>query len=964
MDSAAPTRPLPKKARRYFSLLCLLAAVAAAVSVFSAPLEAQEPAQYEYVDLVMLREYLTTGGTTQVRYRVRNNGSAAATGVTISFLLEKLQAGTFDGAIPPTTKTGTTQSFTMEAGTIPPGEIRTVAQFSTIRHSAISSGNVLGVINAKVSSLEPEPGILSANNAIKLHSFGSSDALTDATYHMTDNKLTLLLSVGELRPAAGDEVSFELTAENDNTSGDHHRLELIANAKVIVELSRGLKFKTGWNPPNVSVAPDRQSATWSAPDTDTEDSGTEGSWHPNTGEIEIEAQLTGDSLDDIPLEERCITAWVADSIPPPSPNYILGSLKQCLGDEPTVVLNSGVIYLLTVHNCVKVNNQILDPCRDSGGDGVIDNKLELVVPVKAATARSYGIGRYAAGHSVNQEALARPDGAVVQVKDPEGRRADSSNIVWNSGSQSTGSSAVGLFPGVILDVRLPYDDFTNKNYSFSISDMTTGGKPGSMKAVGAAFKTAELLNVDKSSQPTFSGDPGGGTIPAWYEFGELGTYTMKITVGHSEGSASGLYTFHVGPIAELEVRDGGPGYPPSGNRAFSIVAVNNGPDTAPAAKVTLTGLPRSPRPDFTATRGTLAFDATADGGNGAWVWTIGKLVVTDATRGGAGREGEILTIAAGSSSEISASIENTQDYEVCIDSSGNDVAASTESACTSGGDTWHSTDYYDYDDSNDTTTIAARPGAGSALRSSQATAGLGLSWPARSGAVSYGIEVSEDGGATWRLLQHAVRGTGYTHTGIPVGATRHYQVHAVDRLGNRSLPFARTSAVAGRVSQETSPAGAPEKMALSATAASREVIQLTWVEPADYGSDITGYTLQAASGRSGPWTNVDPQPGPTTWPGITAAWNPIRASTSASGPRTSSAAACGRRWRMPPRWPPTRPASRCSWALGPSATIRSACTGSLVTTTARPSPSTRRSGRPTPAPGGGVSAAPGPGIPA
>ena len=57
--------------------------------------------------------------------------------------------------------------------------------------------------------------------------------------------------------------------------------------------------------------------------------------------------------------------------------------------------------------------------------------------------------------------------------------------------------------------------------------------------------------------------------------------------------ATGTYTVHVGPIAELEVRDGGPGLPPSGSRAFSIVAVNHGPDNAPAARVTLIkGLPR------------------------------------------------------------------------------------------------------------------------------------------------------------------------------------------------------------------------------------------------------------------------------------------------------------------------------------------------------------------------------------
>ncbi len=49
-------------------------------------------------------------------------------------------------------------------------------------------------------------------------------------------------------------------------------------------------------------------------------------------------------------------------------------------------------------------------------------------------------------------------------------------------------------------------------------------------------------------------------------------------------------------------------------------------------------------------------------------------------------------------------------------------------------------------------------------------------------------------------------------------------------------------------------------MTLNATPASRTEILLSWVRPADYGSPITGYTLQAANGRNGPWLNVEPQP--------------------------------------------------------------------------------------------------------
>ena len=874
MENIAPRLLLPEKPRWHFFFLGLLLAASAAAFLFIETARGQEGPEFGYVDLVMLHEYQSGNEANEVLYKIRNNGTATATGVTVSFLLEDLEVADFQGYTPTTSKTGTTQSFTVEVGTLTPGGSVTVAEFSTTLHSARHSEVVpnwpglVGVINATADSLEPELDILRANNVLRVYSFIRSTA--GASWHMTDNKLALLLSVDDLRPSTNSpDVEFEITAHNQNVNEIDRRINLIADAKVRVELSDGLRFKDSWSPPTAFVKSGNQSATWYPADTDRDLGAGQGQWHPESDEIEIETQLTpGVSLEDIPLEERCITSWVEDSLPPPSPDYVLGSLKQCLGDDPPVLINSGAIDLLTVQHCVKVDNRILHPCQDSENDGTIDNTLELVAKLASPTLRHYGIGRFDAGSPGETRTLLRPRFTVAQIKDPEGRREASGNIVWNSGSQSTGSDAVGNFPGAILDLSLPYAALTTSNdkskeYTFSISDMTPGGKPGSMKALAAQLKSVTVLDVDGMS---YSGDTGGGEVPLWFEFGELGTYQMNIAIQHSEGalsqgSASGTYTFHVGPVAELEVRDGGPGFPPSGSRAYTIVAVNHGPDTAPAARVTLTGLPASPKPDYTATKGTLDFDDEADGGDGAWVWTIGEMAVTNITQIISGREGEILTIAAGGSSEISATIENAQDYQVCIDGSGNDVDAATESACTTGTNTWHSTNYYDYDDGNNTATITARPGTGSALRASQATAGIGLAWPARSGAVSYGIEVSEDGGATWRLLQSGVRGTGYTHTGIPIGATRHYQVHAVDREGNPSLPFARTSAVAGGGSRETSPAGAPEQMTLNATPASRTEILLRWVKPADYGSPITGYTLQAANGRNGPWLNVDPQPG-------------------------------------------------------------------------------------------------------
>ena len=865
MNRAGPSLPLPKKARRHSCLLlCLLAAVTAAASVFSAPLQAQEGAEYEYVDLIMIYEY---SDSIDVEYSVRNAGTQTANGVAVSFLLEDLETSAFvSSSSITTTEEGTTQRFTWQVGTLSPGETSQKLTFNTFGHSGLTRDpgdlNLIGVITATASSLQPEPDLLSANNVAKFYSYTAGGGHTSR--HMRNNRLALLLSVDDLRPDAGGDVDFGLTA-HQLASGNSQVYNTVGDIDIRVELSRGLEFKstTDWTRPDAFTTTGR-SATWTPGAVDVY--GADNT-RPSKRDIAIEAKLTSDSLDDIPLEERCITARVEDSIPPPNPDYVLSRLTQCLGDDPPVLLNSGKVELMAVYSCVDAD-PVVYPCR-SDSQGAVASDLELLVRVKPANIpelRSSGLGRIDEGTTKDGYRVAlRPEKVVIQVKDPEGRKNHSSGVRWQTYSDNF-TNGVDIDEAYIAKSTTTWTDNKVRDKISAVG--INGNKPGTVSLKDSS-DNEEYANADWDfPTDTDSWYSFSDLVRLYYEMSTLGTYvTTRSFRAERSGlsdpyTASGTFHIHVGPIAELEVRDGGPGYPPSGSRAYTMVAVNNGPDTAPAARVTLTGLPRSPRPDFTATKGTLAFDATADDGNGAWVWTIGELAVTDVTRGRSGREGEILTIAAGSSREITASIENTKDYEVCIDSSGNDVNAATEALCkpTGSTNTWHTTDYYDYDDRNDTAAIAARAGAGSALRTAQATAGISLSWPARSGATAYGIEVSEDGGATWKLLQSRVRGASYTHMGIPMGATRHYQVHAVDREANRSLPFARASAVAGRVSQETAPAGAPEKMALSATAASREGIQLTWVKPADYGSAITGYMLQAANGRNGPWTNVDPQP--------------------------------------------------------------------------------------------------------
>ena len=893
-------RSLPSKLRlgaAAAALLCLV--LAADTWPGPDPASAQVGPEHSYVDLIMDYEY----DSDDVVYRVRNVGTATAHGVTVSFLLEDLE--TYHNSNNPDlvtsnitgvrTDNDTKQhSFTWEVGTLQPGKTSKNLEFGTHINPNLQSelgqnDYNIGVINATASSITPEPDTLLVNNIIKLYSyFGHVNSGNSNRFdrHISSNRLALLLSVDDLRPAAGGAVDFDLTAQNRSvgTSLAHDDHNIVTDVNVMVELSDGLKFKEGWSPPVEFVRSGSQSATWQ-PAIIGPRGGFKRSDQPDHREIEIQVQLTSDSLDAIPLEERCITARVADSIPPPDPDYALGSLAQCLGDDPPLLFEQGTLQWFTPFPCVDADGTAITsyPCDAS------DTTSEIAVIAVADSGtldpdfRKQGVGR-----SSNEKVMLLPEkGITVHVKDPSARVVSGSAVTWQTGRKyDVGTKTV---PGVIVT-------YTAKDFL----DTTSGKEcPGATTCRWSGFaRTIKVRGLTQGSTPpggakvivndkpyqTFhlrhdanSGNNYTHTRGTWnlgqyvssyietqyLEFTTLGTHVVDVILGVTRRSDSvvqedtGTYIFHVGPIAELEVRDVGRN--PSGQRAFTIAAVNNGPDTAPAAQVTLKGIPAG------ATVGHIS-EGSYDAATG--VWTIGALESAEYRRA-RGRSPATLTLLTGAAAgtEITATISNTQDYAVCIDSSGNDVDAASESTCegtTSNptGNTWHTANYYDYISDNSTdVTIAARSGGGAALRTSQPTADISLSWSPRPGAAAYGIEVSEDGGATWNPLARWVRGTSYTHTGIPQGGTRHYQVHAIDGEGRRGIPFTTSSAVAGRGGRETSPPGAPEQMTLAATPASRTAILLSWVQPADYGSPITEYTLQVADGRNGPWANVNPQPG-------------------------------------------------------------------------------------------------------
>ncbi|MCY4365708.1 MAG: fibronectin type III domain-containing protein [Chloroflexi bacterium] len=758
---------------------------------------------------------------------------------------------------------------------------------------------------------------------------------------MRGNRLGLLLSLDNLRPDAGGDVGFDLTARNQLGIPTSSDINLIADAAVKVELSKGLKFNEGWDPPDTFVKSGSQSAIWSPPDTDTKFSDKT---NPESREIEIQAQLTSDTLDKIPLEERCITARVTDSIPPPSADYALGSLTECLGDDPPVLLEEGSVAILTSFPCINDSHTDAHQCESVPGVAVaarLPSRHGDYVESDDfyANLRSHDVGRTdetTGSRNRHLTVFLDPESVFIQVKDPEGRVRDSHTQSVSDVSWQTARKAISGKNRAVDGVTITYTrkDIKDASAWKSMGPRTLtvtredGATPGKVKirfiSNGNTFFDFSSTNtVTKGAFNITTVDPQ--EFPYFAEFETLGTYLIKYDLTLTDSSSnpytdSGTYTFHVGPVADLEVRDGGPGSLPPGQRAVSIMAVNHGPDAAPAARVTVPDLPENATVNYTASRGSFDFDSDAADGAGAWVWDIGELLSRDTNQARTGRDGETLTIATGAASQVTAAIENTQDYQVCINSSAADVDADNQEDCkTESGNTnawhaavcvdtaaneidtsitvegtcdgttdrewtenvcassaggvlaarteavcfgWHSTVYYDYDDGNDEAVIRKVSGSGEArlsaaqVRRDQRV--TSVSWPDISTFNQRPVTHYEVARSTDGGLNWRLLSDRWPiSTFFDQGAGAGPSVRYRVRTVNDQGHKGQWSAAVGSGQSAKTPAQPQNVIAATAATEGASTITLSWEEPAsDGGSPITGYQVQASATGEGGWGNA------------------------------------------------------------------------------------------------------------
>ncbi len=477
------------------------------------------------------------------------------------------------------------------------------------------------------------------------------------------------VEVDETSPSPGDTINFTITTDRANPYTDFATGTGPPNSpppidlKVDIELTEGLTV-TGM--PSYAPADDRADSVSYGDGVFT--IGTVGKEKSRRNSVTLPITVASDAA----VNEQCLTATLTGNPPPgvgPMDDDISDNVaKVCLGEPPdeSVIFASGQSDLLTLFACVGESTY---PC------GTADT-VELAAKGGAA-ATNAGIP-----YEVFQ-----PENVVIHIEDPAGRGVSDGNIRWFTGNDVdyTATMSFGILPGVAAKLAVPVAADGYSQHTFAIADATQSpaSNPGSIRWVLASN---DFTVLDTSSQLSFGPlDLPSSRYDTLFSFSALGTYLANITLGaeHSSKSYKGTatYTFHVGPIAELEVKEGRSSPDVTSDQvAFTVLATANGPDDPLDAEVAidLSSLPAGVTVDR-----HIASDGTYSNGN----WDLGALKTPDYRRSaGKPKEASLTLILAGDDAgdaTATATIANVVDYTVCIDSDGDNLPHASHADCKS-----------------------------------------------------------------------------------------------------------------------------------------------------------------------------------------------------------------------------------------------------------------------------------------
>ena len=573
---------------------------------------------------------------------------------------------------------------------------------------------------------------------------------------------------------------------------------------------------------------------------------------------------------DAVVNEQCLTATLTGNPPPgigPDDDDISDNVAKVCLLSPSVVepVVSGQLDAFTVYPCVGVTSSPCDSANDLriravDADGHLWNKGTAVIWVDPDEGRIYN-GRMNSGvlQSVNDDNTVSWQTAVAEGE-------DYTNVVRH-GVQLYYSTAP--FGGHTSDWKRP-------QYGFSARDVN-GNTPPPGKvffrstSTGNELRKAESPNYEEVPTSLPNSAAATSKLHRFLEFEKLGTYKItwhaaakRSTLHGSEDChpdssnvnqafcATETYTFHVGPMADLAVENGGASaYVAADRNALAIVAVNNGPSHAPATQVT--GLP-SGSEVIHVSHGS--YDSNAG------EWNIGELRPRDYYLS-RGESEPTLVLGASAGDTASVSIASAKNYEVCVgpESNPGNLAHTTQATCEAVTNaSWNVATVYDYKPDNNNAIITARAGTGggehapASLAVMETRVGNIVLW--RGVEEVNSLEVThyevQRWANPWTPLADNVTGTVYLDwEGRP---NADYRARAVNAAG-----------VPGPWSITGRPPGAPRNFSVALSDSGNAAV-LSWTAPAS-PSPITGYVIDISDSASGDSRTNDVTVGGsvTTW---------------------------------------------------------------------------------------------------
>ncbi len=680
----------------------------------------------------------------------------------------------------------------------------------------------------------------------------------DSANNQAASDFTVAVSVDEHSPSSGDTVNFTITAKQLT---DRFNRYAVIDQQVAIELTDGL---------TVDGSPTYDPATRASSVAYNDGTFNIGTLKFSDWKREHSVTLPVRVADDAVVNDQCLTATITGNPPPGAGPYdddISDNVASlCLGVPPEQVFQDGTVAVWTLH-----------ACRSSVADNACDTAAE--VDVRVLTSIDGNI---------------RDVSPVIHVKDEPGRVFDADGGSVTNGTTVSWQTATdedpdftGTRSGVKVGfVRSPINNYlenwTHYQVTYTASRLDGGPPPGKISVRSRTTGTA-LWALDSGNSWTFKrstnyslSSASTATTVRLVEFEKLGTYLLDFTAdlthatltGPSVFRGTGRTIFHVGPIAELGVSDGGPsGDATTEQVAFTVVGINNRNEDAENGKIVVE-LPAGTAGLTTVPVNVGTFDRSAN--PPTWTWDIHDLELGDRrkSRGLPESVSVTLVVEAVTAGKTATAKVVYDPYEVCIGSDGSTLAHTTEATCvadTASGGTWHEGTVYDYNTDNNTATITARAGwdgdDGPTWQTPAIHApAVGLEWneirflyglPVK----GYEIQWSTNGVSGWTQLETDLPLEVLVDTTIQSGITRFYRVRAINEAGVHGPWSQPIIARTGTTSAPGAPTG------VSASPDGDTAIDVSWTAPLDDGgTPITRYDVQWSPDGSSNWRTAGNTP--------------------------------------------------------------------------------------------------------